>query len=131
MLPKSALEYHGISMTEADLTLLLEHGARRLRLQRAVVVALGTFGVTVLLAAAVTFAARLFLTPATLGNADLLLQGTVTLPLFAGVAALILAYGYHKPAPERVAMLLDRKGGSHEHLVTWLEFRMRAPGSEL
>ena len=119
-------------MTESDLDRLMIQGARRLRLQHAVVVALVVFGLSVLAAAVATFAVRLFMAPGALGNfEDLLVHGALTAPLAAGVIALFASYYHYQPAPARVAMTLDRGGASHEHLVTWLEYRSRKIDGEL
>ena len=103
-------------MTEADVDQLLARTARRLRLQRALRTALAALGAGLLLAAAVVLWSRL-------KNYDLLLAVGLALPPLIGLVALFGAYLRDNPPMDQVALLLDQRAGSSEHLVTWYEFR--------
>jgi hypothetical protein len=107
-------------MTEADLDVLLLKTARRLRLQRALRAGLAALGAGLLLAAAVVLWSRL-------KNYDMLLAAGLTLPPLLAVVALFAAYLRSRPPLDQVALLLDQRSGSAEHLVTWYEFR-KEPG---
>jgi len=103
-------------MTESDVDTLLVRSSRRLRLAWGCRVALAGLGVGLLAGAGVVLLARLR------GSEALLTAGMFLPPLFA-LAGLIVAFFRYRPALSRVALLLDRRSNSAEHLVTWHEFR--------
>jgi hypothetical protein len=103
-------------MTEADLDTLLRKTAARLRLQRALRACLAALGAGLLLAAAMVLWSRL-------KNHDILLAAGLSIPPLLAVIALFAAYLRSHPPLEQVALLLDQRSGSAEHLVTWYEFR--------
>ena len=103
-------------MTEADLDSLLNKSSRRMRLNRGLRVGLAALGIGLLLAAGLVLISRL-------KNYDALLLGGLITPPFLAVVALVVAYVKFRPAPRDVAVALDRRANSAEHLVTWHEYR--------
>jgi disulfide bond formation protein DsbB len=110
-------------MSEAGLETLLEHGVRRLRMQRALRAGLLALGVGLLAAAALIFAARL---AAVSGP---VVTTLAALPAVIALAALIAAYARHRPSSRTAALLLDQRAASDEHLVTWFELRAQPDAS--
>jgi len=117
-------------MTEIDLETLLERGARRLRLQRALRVGLATFGISLIGATVAVFIVRLFpfSEAAMPGIERAFLQLALGTPLVLTAAVLffIIFVRGSSPSGEEVALLLDRKAGLREHLTTWRHYRNRA-----
>jgi hypothetical protein len=118
------LSFRETDMTERDLETLIERGTRRMRAQHALRVALATFGITLLVAAAGILIVRWTAAGNTWAGSSLLL------PVVATLAVLLADYLRHHPTPRSVAMKMDQTAGSAEHLVTWLELRA-APEAQL
>jgi hypothetical protein len=111
-------------MTEAHLTKLLERGARRFRAQRALWAGLAGLGVGVVLASLLIFLVRLFpLRGAGSGSEMSLAEAAVALPVAVALAVFAVVYCRSRPALDTVALLLDRRAGTAEHLVTWWQLR--------
>ena len=112
-------------MNEAGLENLLLRGAWRLRAQRALGAGLAAFGVGVVLASTLIFILRLFPPGqgSLAGAGTALVQATLVLPLLFAVAALVLAYVRFHPLLETVALRMDARAGTAEHLVTWHQLR--------
>ena len=129
-------------MTEADLEVILERGAWRLRAERALWAGLAAFGVGVVLASVLIFALRLFpIGPGAAGTDTPSRQAAeigrlfgnwlsvpaglaaLALPLLSAAAALIVVFMRSHPLLETVALLLDARAGTAEHLVTWYQLR--------
>lgn len=119
------------AMTEADLGRLLQVGARRIQLQRALRLGLGALGGGILLATLGIFLLRLFPISGAMPGAQMtLIQLALALPvLFAAIIA-VAAFSLTRPDSATVALLLDRRAESKEHLVTWFEFSRRSAGIE-
>jgi hypothetical protein len=116
------------TMTEADLETLLERAERRLRLERALWAGLAAFSGGVVLASGFIFLLRQFpIGPRTMPGAGLtLVQAALALPVLLAMAAVALVYTRYHPARERVALLLDARAHSSEHLVTWWQLKAAA-----
>lgn len=118
-------------MTESDLERLLQDGARRMQLQRALRLGLGALGGGILLATLAIFLLRLFpLTGTMPGVQSALIQLVLALPVLLAVIVALAGYQLTRPEPATVALLLDQRAQSKEHLVTWFEFSRRAEGIE-
>ncbi|MFH0940147.1 MAG: hypothetical protein V1899_12835 [Planctomycetota bacterium] len=104
-------------MTETELEILLTRVATRLRMERAVRVALLTLGIGLLAAAAFVLWFRLQAI-----SSDFL--GVILAsPPVAAIIALIVAFFHYRPASQQVAYLLDQRAASQERVVTWHELR--------
>src|SRR5437868_3093483 len=119
------IRFRANEMTETDLETLLHDGARRLRLQRALRMGLAALGGGLLLAAVLIFLFRLFpLNSSTMPGAQMaLIQFALFLPIVTAAAVAIAIYQVTNPELSNVALLLDRRADSKEHLVTWFQFR--------
>lgn len=111
-------------MTETDLQRLLDDGARRLSLERALRLGLAALGGGVLLATISIFLMRLFplSSGAMPGAQTALIQAALALPALLAAAGALAGYRFTQPDRAAVALLLDRRAASKEHLVTWFEF---------
>ena len=105
-------------MTEAELDNLLLKSARRMRFEHGLRAALAALGLGLLAAAGIVLLARL-------KTYDALLAAGLFVPPVAALIALIAAYTRYRPGLGRVALLLDQRSNSAEHLVTWHEYRTR------
>ncbi|MGD0088724.1 MAG: hypothetical protein ABSE73_02285 [Planctomycetota bacterium] len=116
-------------MTEAGLEVLLLRGAWRLRAERALWAGLAAFGAGVVLASVLIFVLRLFpVGPGAMpGVGTVLVQGALVLPLLMAAATLALVYARPNPLLETVALRMDVRAGTAEHLVTWYQLRVAAP----
>lgn len=123
-------------MTEAGLEIVLRRGAWRLRVERALWAGLAAFGLGAAGAAGLIFLLRLFPLDSLL-RPDLgatLPALALALPLLLAAAALSVVYFRYTPEPDTVALLLDMRAGTAEHLVTWYQLRRcaaRAQDGEL
>jgi hypothetical protein len=111
-------------MNEADLDRLIDRAGRRLRLTHAIKCALLAIGIFILLAAAVVLWGRLVAAP------DQMILAALLAPVFGALVVWLLAYWHERPSRTGVAMLLDKRAATAEHLVTWHELRL-IPLSEL
>jgi len=105
-------------MTEADLGRLLQEGARRIQLQRALRLGMVALGAGILLATLGIFLLRLF----PIGGQMPVIQLALALPALLAVILALAGFSLTRPDPAAVALLLDRRAESKEHLVTWFEF---------
>jgi hypothetical protein len=106
-------------MTEADLDALLAGAARRVRVQRALRMGLLVLGLSTLAASGLIFWARIN------SHNTWLVNGALAAPLIAAGIALLAAFIRYHPNLQTVAMLIDERAHSDEHLVTWLDLRSR------
>ncbi len=119
-------------MTEADLDALLDRAARRLRAQHALRAGLATLGLSLLALAVVLFAVRIL--PAGAPRPGLeraLTLAAAGVPLGATLIALLLSYLYTRPHLDAVALLLDERARTGEHLVTWRQLRAQADATPI
>ncbi|GMV82842.1 MAG: hypothetical protein AMXMBFR7_40260 [Planctomycetota bacterium] len=112
-------------MTELDLERLLDRGARRVRASAALYGACAGVGLALGASALAVVAARV--QPAWSGTVMAALPWTAAgVALCAGVC-----FWRSRPAPLRVALLLDTRAGLAEHLTTWLDRRGQPSGDPL
>ena len=106
------------ALCEADLFALLERAAGRLRLAKALRFALGAMGLGLVLAGTLIAAQRLA------GLSPHLILPALTIAPVCALALGLLVWFRYRPELVHVALLLDRLAGTHEHLVTWYQFRV-------
>jgi len=111
-------------MTEADLEIILARGAGRLRAERALWAGLAAFGVGVVVASVLIFVLRVF--PLGSGVLSAPVQAALALPVLIAAAVLTFVFVRCQPLLEIVALLMDSRAGTAEHLVTWYQLRMAA-----
>jgi hypothetical protein len=111
-------------MTESDLDQVLAKAARRLRVERAFRAGLSALGIGLVLAAAVVLWARLT------ARDVAPIAVALSIPPALTMLALVAIYLRNRPDIAWVALLLDRRAGSDEHLVTWHDLRGRPAAAE-
>lgn len=104
-------------LSEAALAAMLEHASLRLRLGRALRVALAALGVGLVLAGGLIAAQRLA------GLDSRLIVPALTLPIICALFLGVIGWLRYRPQLDGVAMLLDRLAGTSEHIITWHQFR--------
>jgi hypothetical protein len=106
-------------MNEADLDTLLFRASRRLRAQRAIRTGLLVLAFGILISSATILWARFNPQHGWLVGASLLAPPTCAL------AAMLMAFLRYHPQQHDVAMQLDQRAKSEEHLLTWVDLRDR------
>ncbi|HEY3321103.1 MAG TPA: hypothetical protein VGP72_11605 [Planctomycetota bacterium] len=114
--------------TEADLQTLIDHGVSRLRWQQSLRAALAALGLSVLTATLGLFLVRLHVWQGPAVRLEAICSiALLILPVLATAAAFGVSFSLSRPDPSRVALLMDTRAQSREHLVTWFELRTSGP----